>query len=462
MFETNLQETFFDAVVIGGGIAGLTAAVRLGRAGRRTLLLERAPRLGGRADTADHGGYRLNLGPHALYRDGHAARTFAELGVSVAGANPVNRLFLVRNGKIYAPSGAPLALLLTGAIEFGAKIEAARFLMKLGKPDPAPLDRVTVDDWLATAVRRPDTRMFMKTFIRLSTYASATDRMSAGAIVRQLQTGQKGVLYLHDGWKTLVDGLAQRATEVGVEILTNAGVETVARRPEGFEIRLTDARRCAARAVIVAGSPALAAKLFPESETLRTAAERAIPVTAACLDLAFRRLPVPTRTGGLGLDRPLYYSVHSAAASLAPTGGAVLHAAFYRAPENNPSHADIRRELETMLDAAQPGWRAEIVHERFMPALTVGHWLPTAETGGLAGRPSPVVADTPGVYIAGDWVGDTGMLVDASTASGTEAAERLKRDQESGIRDQGKRVQSLKSKIQSQKPAVEAGNFSLT
>ncbi len=443
MFEPN--DTVFDAVVIGGGIAGLVAAARLGRAGRRTLLLERAADLGGRAQTRDHDGFHLNLGPHALYNGGHAARIFADLGISISGAPPINRLFLVRNGKLHARSGSPLALLGTPAISLSAKIELARHFMSVGKLDAAALDRITVDDWLATRFRQPDARLFMKSFIRLNTYASAPDRMSAGAAVKQMQAGLKGVSYLHDGWQTLVDGLTKCATAAGVEILTGAGVESVVRRPgaEGFDIRLMDARRFAAHSVVIAASPAVAAKLLPESVVLKTAAARAVLVTAACLDLALRRLPFPKRTGGLGLDRPLYYSVHSAAASLAPAGGAVIHAAYYRAPEGNPSHAELRRELETLLDGAQPGWRAEVVHEQFMPALPVAHWLPMAETGGLPGRPSPVVADVPGAFIAGDWVGDEGMLVDASAASGVSAAAEIlkrdwERDQESGIRDQGK------------------------
>jgi monoamine oxidase len=40
-----------DVVIVGGGVAGLAAAGRLGEAGRRVILLEARARLGGRVHT---------------------------------------------------------------------------------------------------------------------------------------------------------------------------------------------------------------------------------------------------------------------------------------------------------------------------------------------------------------------------------------------------------------------------
>lgn len=52
-----------DVIVIGGGIAGLTAAHRLTEAGRRVVLLEARERLGGRIWSVPHGGGAAELGP---------------------------------------------------------------------------------------------------------------------------------------------------------------------------------------------------------------------------------------------------------------------------------------------------------------------------------------------------------------------------------------------------------------
>jgi monoamine oxidase len=52
----------YDAIVIGGGFAGVTAARELHQNGLRVLLLEARPRIGGRTFTSEVGGHELELG----------------------------------------------------------------------------------------------------------------------------------------------------------------------------------------------------------------------------------------------------------------------------------------------------------------------------------------------------------------------------------------------------------------
>jgi hypothetical protein len=80
------------------------------------------------------------------------------------------------------------------------------------------------------------------------------------------------------------------------------------------------------------------------------------------------------------------------------------------------------RELEDLMDLIQPGWRERVAHRRFLPDMTVMNWLPAAQEGGTQGRPGPRVPDAPGLFVAGDWVGGEGFLVDAALASAKEAA----------------------------------------
>jgi uncharacterized protein with NAD-binding domain and iron-sulfur cluster len=54
--------------------------------------------------------------------------------------------------------------------------------------------------------------------------------------------------------------------------------------------------------------------------------------------------------------------------------------------------------------------------------VVVSHALVTAQSGGFAGRPRVRVPGLDNVFLAGDWIGSTGQLADASVASGIEAA----------------------------------------
>ena len=78
----------FDAIIIGGGLAGLTAATFLGRAGKSVILFEKSMRTGGRAITDNENGFRMNLGPHALYRGGEGFKILRELGINFSGKRP--------------------------------------------------------------------------------------------------------------------------------------------------------------------------------------------------------------------------------------------------------------------------------------------------------------------------------------------------------------------------------------
>lgn len=70
----------YDVVIIGGGIAGLVAALCLAKEGKSVAVLESQGQMGGRAITNKKEGVRFNLGSHALYF-GEAYAIFQELNL---------------------------------------------------------------------------------------------------------------------------------------------------------------------------------------------------------------------------------------------------------------------------------------------------------------------------------------------------------------------------------------------
>jgi phytoene dehydrogenase-like protein len=421
----------YDAIVIGGGVAGLTAATFIARQGKRVRLFEQAQALGGRARTKAQDGFHFNIGPHALYRGGRGIEILRELGVTPSGHAPaVSGAYAIKDNRKHTfPSGIT-SLLTTSLFGLSAKLEAMRWLASLARLDTAALMRVSLREWLESRITHREVQDFFIAAMRIATYTNAPEVMSAGAALRQLQLAfASGVLYLDGGWQTLVDQLLDAALQAGVEIDTGAKAERVDRTTDGAVrgVRMADGQLIYATHIVIAASPTVAASLVESSQasSLRRWADQAIAVKAACLDIGLARLPRPKALYAFGIDRPLYLSVHSASARLAPAGGALIHVAKYLVPDNHESPAQIEGELESLLDLVQTGWRASVAHRRFLPDLTVMNGLAQAVHGGTQGRPGPQVDDVPGLYVVGDWVGTEGMLVDASLASARRAAEMI-------------------------------------
>jgi phytoene dehydrogenase-like protein len=424
-------ETQGDAIVVGGGLAGLAASIFLARQGKNVRLFEQSHELGGRARTREQGGFLLNQGPHALYRGGEGIAILRELGVEPRGAVPsVSGAFAIDKGVKYTFPAGFTSLLSTSLFGLAEKIEAARLLASLGKLDPEPLMETSVREWVHTNLAHESVREFLLALFRVSTYANDPERMSAGAAVEQLKRATtKGVMYLDGGWQTLVDGLREIAGNEGVRIEAGARIEAIERGASGEveSVRLSDGRAYQAPVIVVAASPEVAASLVEGSRetSLRRWAGELVPIKAACFDVALRHLPQPKATFALGIDEPFYLSVHSASAKLAPEGGALIHLAKYRQTDDREPPEEIERKLESMLDTVQAGWREAVVYRRFLPDMIVSHALPSAALGGTKGRPEVLVRDVPGLFVVGDWVGPEGMLADASLASAKQAATAI-------------------------------------
>jgi phytoene dehydrogenase-like protein len=413
--------------IVGGGIAGLTAAALLARQGQSVSVFEQAGHLGGRAETQTTAGFHFNLGPHALYRGGWAVRVLKELGIPIEEDKVgTGEPFAYRRDRILPLPTGPASLLTTKLFSIAGRLEVIRFYSSVTRIDPRPLAATSVTEWLASLTRRGEVRDFIAALIRVSSYCNAHDEMSAGAAIEQLQIAiRDGVTYLNGGWHTLVDRIQQRAVASGATIYTGAGVRAVEYEAGTVcGLRLNDGTFMPAASVILAVPPKTAASLLGNGAgpQLKNWIDAATPIQAASLDLGLRKLPRTDRSFALGIDVPLYLSVHSRWAELAPKPAGLIHVAKYLPSTGRTDPETDLHELERLMDVVQPGWQNEIVHRRFLPHLPVTHAIVRAQDGGLAGRPHVEAPAIKNVLLAGDWVGDQGMLADAAFASARQAA----------------------------------------
>jgi phytoene dehydrogenase-like protein len=381
-----------SAIVVGGGPAGLLAAAKLADGGISTTLLEASSRLGGRAATDRRDGFFLNQGPHALYEGGPGLAQLLEVGVDPPRWNPAShRSVFVREGRARRTLGGTPGL--------------ARWLAGLRRVDPAELRGLSVSEWLRRDVGSDSARAAAAAVVRVATFVADHDALSAEVAAAQVKVVLlPGVRYLRGGWQTLVDALAAKATESGAAVRTRAGVRGLRREGGGWVAELDGETLRADLVVAAVGEPEAFAALLGEGAPTPPGPAAEVSV----LDLGLERLPRRGRRFALGVDSPTYLSRHSEPDH---RGGVLLSLASYaRQP---------RADLEEMADVVQPGWRDRLRLERFLPRMAAVSAIPGPGVG-LAGRPEPDRGD--GLYLAGDWIGPDGWLVDAAICSGAAAA----------------------------------------
>jgi phytoene dehydrogenase-like protein len=387
-------------VVVGGGLAGLVAAIALADKGHEVSLFERSSRFGGRAHTQLRKGFAMNFGPHALYLDGPADSTFRRWGIRFSGTRlSLKELsYLIIGGEkrpvIDTLADAGIATLLTATDPRQA----------LGN----------FDEWLAGNVHSQEICQLLCCLVRLTTFCAQPEFISARAALQQMQLAfSKPVWYLDGGWGTLVEELIKKARSLKVHMETNSGVENVY---PGL-VCLVSGRTISASGTILATGW--------EGVDRLTSRRLLSPVKSrmALLDLGLRRLPEKASHWGLGVDSPFYLSVHSVWASLAPPGAALVHVGKYLRSDGTAT----RNELEEFTDLLIPGWRKEAEVTRFLPNMVANGGVIT-----LAGRPDVSALKLDGIAICGDWVGPEGMLADASVSSALQAAAWLEKSQDAG------------------------------
>jgi phytoene dehydrogenase-like protein len=416
-----------DVAIVGGGLAGLTAAALLARDGQRVALFERSEGLGGRAVTHVVNGFHLNLGPHAWYTGGPGTKVLGSLGIAIPGRTPQPRgAFALYGDRLHTLPIGFISLLTTDLLGLHGKLEAARLLASVTRMETSQFRSMTIGAWLDEHFTDPRTRDVVHMFIRVASYAHAPRLLSADAALYAFQTVlQQNVQYLDGGWQSLLDQLSSKARQHGAEIMQGSPVAEVLHDEAVTGVRLERGDLVHASKVVLAVPPAVATRLVHHAPPAITSRWDGVPSRAACLDLGLARLPKPVNTVAFGVDQPLYYSVHSATAAVAPAGSAMVHVAKYLDPSEPHDARATEHELEAFMDRLQPVWRREVVVRRYLPSMTVSHMIPTVASGGLQGRMPVEVREVPGLYLAGDWVGAQGTLANAAVASAAFAARLI-------------------------------------
>jgi hydroxysqualene dehydroxylase len=337
--------------VVGGGLAGMAAALACADAGAEVTLVERRRRLGGATWSFRHNDLWFDNGQHVFLRCCTAYRAFLErLGV----ADRV-RLQSRLDVPVVAPGGRTAQLrrsrLLPAPVHLGRSLLTYRHLrvrdrLRLGPAalalrrvdvDTAEADQQTFGEWLTRHGQSPEAQAALWDLISRPTVNLPVTEASLALAATVFQTGLLTEAGAADiGWASVPLGelhgdAGLRALErAGVEVLTGAPVSAVDRPPggAGFTVRVAGTQR-AADAVVVAVPHTAVVDVVPDLDGLRGVGERLGVSPIVNVHVVYdRRVTdlelaagvgtdvqfVFDRTAGAGLDRGQYLAVSLSAA----------------------------------------------------------------------------------------------------------------------------------------------------
>jgi hydroxysqualene dehydroxylase len=427
-------------LVVGGGVAGIAAALDCAAAGARVTLVEVRRRLGGAAYSFERDGMRFDNGQHVFLRccsayRGLLARLGSQQHVSVQERLEIPVLsphappVVLRRGSLPPPFHLAGALAryphLTASQRLSAAL-AARALGALDPRDPA-LDRQTLGAWLAEHGQDAHAVAVLWDLIALPTLnvPAAQASLALGAFV--FRTGllggvDAGDIGFHVG--TLAETIGEPAetalADAGVQFRLGWRAERLGRAGAGFEVDGGE-EGFSAEAVIVALPHTRAANLIEPllagvAESIRGLGSSPIVNLHVVYDRVVCEEPFAA-----GVDTPVQYLFDRSAAAGAPAGSQYLAVSLSGAEQEMQMSVEALRErylpaLAELLPAARG---AEV--QRFLATREHAATF-RASPGSAALRPGPRT-DVPGLVLAGSWT-DTGWpaTLEGAVISGHAAA----------------------------------------
>ncbi len=263
--------------VVGGGMLGMTLAMRLRQAGHRVTLLEGADQLGGLASTWQLGDVVWDKHYHVTLLSDSSLRTvLAELGLADELRWVETRTGFYTDGRLYSMSNTaeflrfpPLGLV--DKLRLGWTIFHASRI-----DDWKRLEQIPVEDWL---VRHSGRRTFEKIWLPLlrsklgENYRIASAAFIWAIIARMYaarRTGLKKEMfgYVEGGYARVLSRFGERLEAMGVEIRLGARAQRVVGEGDQARVQLEDGDLLFDQVVVTTASP-IAARLHRGTDRSR-------------------------------------------------------------------------------------------------------------------------------------------------------------------------------------------------
>jgi monoamine oxidase len=262
-----MSDSPWDVIVIGAGMAGLSAAGKLAAAGRRTLVLEARDRIGGRVHTIRPAGWPGPIEAGAEFVHGRSPAVLTalhEAGLNTTAAPErhwrceAGRLKPFDFDAVWEPIATRLADLANGDLPFSDFLDSrCRDL----SPDDRALAIAYVEGFNAADATKVSARWLKETEAAVGVESGAPARLPAG-------------------YDQLAQWYRERCVAAGAEVRTRSPVAEIRWQPGRVQVRLSDGPILGARAAVLTlplgvlqapAGTARAVRLLPEPPEKRAA-----------------------------------------------------------------------------------------------------------------------------------------------------------------------------------------------
>jgi squalene-associated FAD-dependent desaturase len=270
-------------VVIGGGLAGITAALDCAADGAEVTLLESRGRLGGAAYSFERDGLRVDNGQHVFLRCCHEYRALVDrIGagslltlqpqLSIPVLAPGGQVAWLQRDRLPAPLHLARSMLLYPHLSLRERLSVALAMQALGRvdPDDPRADARSFGDWLAAHHQSANAVEVIWELI-----ATPTLNLRAGdaSLAQAAYVFQQGLLrepgagdvgYARGSLGDIHDVAARSAlARAGVKVRLRTGAVGIDHADSGLSVHISSQPTESAEAVVVAVPPQRAKPLLP-------------------------------------------------------------------------------------------------------------------------------------------------------------------------------------------------------
>ena len=424
-----------DAIIIGAGYAGMSAAALLAHSGRKVVVLEAAGMIGGRAlSYRNEKGYVWEYGAHShrLAHEGIANEVFKRLGEEIDFLPEAKDAKLIFKGRLWERPEGPAGFLKTPLLSFRARLTLLALLIKIKKADPWAWYDKTLLDFYKTSSQNPELEAFLP-FLGMTIMCPTPDKVSAGEVIEFLQRALKAKVGVGEprGGSAQIFSKLRKHIERNGEIHLNENAEKIIienGQAAGVE---TNRAKYSAPNIIFAARLPLVLDLMENFLLPRATLDYAKNIESSSsltIDFITDRPVTNIRSGILGIDIPIWARFQSNADDSFTPRGKYISTWGIMLPWHFDGDKKIVEETEKRLkdtiSAIFPNFMPMVIEERktVVPVMN-GNVLTPAQS--KPHRPDVECAAIKGLYFIGDTVKGDGCSGDISFSSAMKAADKI-------------------------------------